>query len=158
MPPCGAEAPALVATLDTRRLLPGGQGSPNRVVSIPVVRGRSDPCKDTISPLTHVKQLDNGARMAFGQQINKATAAAHTPRMANGIAHCQQPREIGLEIPCPVAEMLQTLVPSLEKIQIERGRVVALLDQLDLQRAGIRQRQRDIDGRGLALVLKIGHR
>jgi hypothetical protein len=32
-----------------------------------------------------------------------------------------------------------------------------LLDQLDLQRAGIRQRQRDIDGRGLAFVLKIGH-
>ena len=111
-----------------RCLSPCWQDGPNRVPPVPVVCGRGDTCKDTIPPLTHVEQLDDGARVAFGQQIDKATAASDTSRMANGIAHREQPREIGLEIPCPIAEMLQTLVTSMEKIQVERGRVIALLD------------------------------
>src|SRR5262245_48885306 len=93
-----------------RRLSPCRQDGPNRVLAIPVVGGRGNTCKDTIPPLTHVEQLDDSARVAFGQQIDKATAATDTPRMANGIADREQPREIGLKIPCPIAEMLQTLV------------------------------------------------
>src|SRR5438552_9996581 len=110
MPPCVAGVPALVAAPMARRLSPCRQDGPNRVLSIPVVCGRGDPRKDTIPPLTHIKKLDDGARVPFGQQIDKATAATDTPHMANGIAHREKPREIGLEIPCPIAEMLQTLV------------------------------------------------
>ena len=67
-------------------------------------------------------------------------AATYASRMANGIAHREQPYEVSFEIPGPITEVLQTLVPGLEKIPVEPGCVIALLDQLDLQRAGIRQR------------------
>ena len=104
-----------------RRLSPCWQDGPNRVPPVPVVCSRGDPCKDSIPPVTHVEQLDNGARVAFGQQIDKATAAPDTSRMANGIAHREQPCEIGLEIPWPIAEVLQTLVPGMEKIPDSPG-------------------------------------
>src|SRR4029453_9248028 len=114
------------------RLSPCRQSGPDRILAIPVMRRRSDPCKDTISPLAHVEQLDDRARVPLGQHIDKAAAATDTPRMAHGIAHREQPCEIGLELPRPIAEVLQALVPSLEKIPVERGGVIALLDQLDL--------------------------
>ena len=116
--------PALDAAPDARRLSPGGQGGPNRVPPVPVVCGRGDPRKDVISPVTHVEELDDGARVAFGQQIDKTPAASDAARMANGIAHREQPCEIGLELPCPIAEVLQTLVPRMEKIQIPPDLVV----------------------------------
>jgi len=66
-PPCVAGVPALVAAPMVRRRSPCRQNGPNRVPPVPVVRGRGDPCKDTIPPLTHVEQLDDSARVAFGQ-------------------------------------------------------------------------------------------
>src|SRR5215470_14299334 len=120
LPLCGAGVPALGAAPDARRLSPGGQGGPNRVLAVPVVRRRGDPCKDTIPSLTHVEQLDNGAWVPFGQQIDKAPAAPDTPRMADAIAHREQLCEGSIEIPAPIAEVLQPLVPRTKKIQIER--------------------------------------
>src|SRR5215475_12614102 len=116
LPPCDAGVPALGAAPDARRLSPGGQGGPNRVPAVPVVRRRSNPRKDTIPSLTHVEQLDDGAWVPFGQQIDKATAASDTPRMADAIARREQPCEVSIEIPGPIAEVLQPLVPRMEKI------------------------------------------
>ena len=81
MPPCSAGVSALGAAPEARCLSPCGQGGPNRILSVPVVRGCGDPRKDTLPPVTHVEQLDNGARMPFRQQIDKATTAIDTPRM-----------------------------------------------------------------------------
>ena len=98
--------PALGAAPDARRLSPGGQGGPNRVPPIPVVRRRGDPCKDTIPSLTHVEQLHDGAWVPFGQHIDKATAAPDTPRMTDAIAHREQPCKVRIEIPGPIAKVL----------------------------------------------------
>ena len=100
-------------------------------MSIPVVCGCGDARKDTIAPVAHVKKLDDGTRVPFGQQIDKTTAATDTSRMPNGIAHREEPCEVGFEIPGPIREVLQTLVSGLEKIPVEQGRVITLLDQLD---------------------------
>ena len=98
--------PALDAAPEARRFSPGGQGGPNRVPAVLAVRRRADPCKDTVPSLTHVEQFDDGARVPFSQQIDKATAAPDTPRMADAIAQREQPGEVRIEIPGSIAKVL----------------------------------------------------
>ena len=125
----------MVAVTIARSHLGGRQGRSNRVLPVPVARGLSDTRKHTIPSLTHVENLDDGAWVPFGQQINETTPATDTPRMANGVSRLEKPRKISIEIARAIAKVLQTLVTGIEEIQVERGCVIALLDQLDLQRA-----------------------
>src|SRR5271157_6495009 len=51
--------------------------------------------------------------------------------------------------------MLQALVPRREKVAVGRGRVIALLDKFDLERAGVGERDADCEGRGRAVVAEV---
>ena len=96
--------------------------------------------------MAHVQELDDGARVALRLQIDERPAPAHRPAMPDGVAGGEQPVEVGVELPGAVANVLQALMAGVQKITVEGRRVVALLNQFHLQRAGVGQRQGDVHG------------
>src|SRR3954453_16204304 len=102
-----------------------------------------------------VGDLDHGAWMGLGVEIGKAPlVTADLALMADPIAERERPVVERLVVVAPVGHVLEAFVAGLEEFPVQRRRVVALLDQLDLEVAGIGQRDAHLDGGVLAAMAK----
>ena len=85
-----------------------------------------------------VRDLDHGAGMGLGVEIGEPPfLAADTARVAHLVAQRERLVVKALIVFGPVGHVLQALMAGLEELPVHRGRLIARLDQLDLQVPGI---------------------
>src|SRR6185312_16059650 len=93
-----------------------------------------------------------GLRIEIGEA---ALFAADLAFMSDLIAERERAVVEGLIITGPVRHVLQALAAGVEKLLVHRRRVVALLDQFDLEIAGIGERYAHLHGGVLAAVAEV---
>src|SRR5271166_279351 len=119
-----------------------GTGSParpvvaHRVAAVPIDRCLAHCIEDTSTGWCQLSHLDHGAGVALVQKIDERTAwglpaLAYPPTVLDG------PVEPLVIILGPARPVLQALVPGREKLPVNARRRIALLDQLELNIAGI---------------------
>ncbi|MCY1554989.1 hypothetical protein D9M68_916070 [compost metagenome] len=91
-------------------------------------------------------------------EVGEAPAHAHAATVALDVTRRAQVSHGVVEaIVAPVGQVLGALAAAAQRIEVERGGVVALLDQLDLQVAGVGQRDgQPRQARRLAVVVELG--
>src|SRR5689334_7113945 len=100
-----------------------------------------------------IGDLDDGARMRLCVEIGEASlVAADLAFVADPVAEPERLVVERLVIVAPVGHVLEAFVAGVQKLLVQRGCVVALLDQLDLQIAGIGQRNAHLYARVLATM------
>src|SRR5829696_552966 len=128
----------------------------NGIGAVPTGGDLADMLEETPLAAADVGYFDHGAGMGLRIEIGKA--ALFTTDLAfvsHLIAKRQRPVVEGLIVAGPVRHVLQPFAAGVEKLLVHRGRVVALLDQFDLEIAGIGERHAHLHGGVLAAVAKV---
>src|SRR6476620_2207818 len=94
--------------------------------------------------------------MGFCVEIGEATLlATDLAFMSDFVAKRQRAVVEALIVAAPVRHVLQAFTAGVQKLLVHRGRVVALLDQLDLEIAGIGKRYAHLHGGVLTPVAEV---
>src|SRR5882672_5123409 len=124
--------------------------------AVPTGGDLTDVLEETPLAAADVGYFDNGAGMGLRIEIGEAALfAADLAFMSDFIAKRQRAVVERLIVAGPVRHVLQAFAAGVEELLVHRGRIVALLDQLDLEIAGIGERHAHLHGGVLAAVAEV---
>src|SRR5882724_5945850 len=121
-----------------------GPVHPDRVAPVPADRGRAHRVEDAHPGRRRLGHLDDGAGMAFVEEINE-WPARRVAFLADLPAALERALADLMIVLRPARPMLHPLMAGGEKISVEARAVAALLDQLQLHVAGIRECDRYLE-------------
>src|SRR5690242_14088916 len=151
-----AETSALPADYVTNAMRASALDVPDRIGAIPTGRHFSDVLEESALAATDVGYFDHGTGMGLRVEIGEAALfAADLALMSHLVAKRQRPVVELLVFPAPIRHVLQAFAAAIEKFLVHRGRIVALLDQLDLEIAGIGERDAHLHGGVFAAVAEV---
>ena len=113
------------------------------IAAVPADSSVADRIKNAHPCGCGVRHLDHRARVALVAEIDK-TAARTVAFLADRAAGGQGALVDLVIVLWPARPMLHALVPSGEEVAIHAGRIAALLDQLELHIARVRQGDGDV--------------
>src|SRR5256885_2798949 len=129
----------------------------DRIAAVPADCRRAHRIEDAHAGRGRLGHLDHRAGMTFVQKIDKGSArrVALLPALP---AALERPLADLVVILGPTRPVLHSLMAAREKIAVEAGAVAALLDELQLHVAGIRERDRHLDVVDPSLVAELAQR
>src|SRR5437870_12904081 len=119
----------------------------DRLGAIPAGGDLSDALEEPSLASADVGYFDHGAGVGLRVEIGEAAQlAADLPLVPHFVPKRQRAVVEALVIFSPVRHVLTPFPAGVQKLLVHRRRIVALLDQLDLEIAGIRQCNAHLDG------------
>jgi hypothetical protein len=112
----------------------------NRIRTIPIHCGLADALECPALAAADLGELDHCAGVTVRVEVDESSI--RSPGVAGltlSQAALQAELEICIEISGPVSDVLESFAAGREKVSIDGRGVIALLDQLDLQRSGVRE-------------------
>src|SRR5262245_14065174 len=131
---------------------------PHRFLAVPALRRFADQPEQLAFRARDLGELDHAPRVEFGVEVGVAAALADFPAHDDFQALGGEARDVGVVRLGPVGDVLEAGVPGVEERLVHRRHVVPLLHELDLQRAGIRERDRHFDRLRFAAIAEVLHR
>src|SRR5436305_14453118 len=129
----------------------------DRIDAVPADCRRAHRIEDAHAGRGRLGHLDHRAGMTLVQKIDKGSAR-RVALLTDLPAALERPFADLVIVLGPTRPVLHSLMAAREKIAVEAGAVAALLDELQLHVAGIRERDRHLDIVDPSLVAEVAQR